>query len=95
VNGTVKRHDTLALVECKVPGCGWRAEIPTLYRFEHVAEPMTDVPRPAFAVDVRVVVDRAAVAAFDAYCAGHAVEHEITETALAHPDDPGPSEPAP
>jgi hypothetical protein len=82
---------TTTVVECTVPGCGWRAEIPTTYRFE--ADPS---PRTVHGLKVlhRLVVDVAAVEAFDAYLAGHLEQHTIAETLLAgHPDDPGPATP--
>ena len=81
---------TTSVIECKVRGCGWQAEIPVLYRIE----PAHRLPdSPASIVSTRVVVDREAIEAFDAYLAGHLVAHEIVETALEHGDDPGPEVP--
>ena len=89
MGSTVRAPDQLktsAVVECKVHGCGWRAEIPVLYRIEPVLEPWADLGRGLEYVptNVRVVVDRAAVEAFDTYVAGHLAQHEIAETLLEH-----------
>lgn len=79
---------TPAVVECKVRGCGWQAEIPVLYRLEAHRNP-SRIPDEAF-ISTRVVVDRAAVEAFDAYIAGHLEQHAFAETVLDQIDDPGP-----
>jgi hypothetical protein len=84
---------TRAVVECKITGCGWVAEIPTLYRI--VLDPTSQHDGGRALVSTRVEVDDASVAAFDAYLAGHLEQHALVETVLEHVDDPGPSEPAP
>lgn len=82
---------TTSVVECQLAGCGWQAEIPVLYRL--VFDPTSQRDRGLALVSTRVEVDEAAVAAFDAYLAGHLEQHALAETLLArHPDDPGPAE---
>ena len=80
--------ETSGIIECRVAGCGWQAEIPVLYRIEPVG-----TSAGLSLVDTRVVVDEDAIAALDAYVAGHLEQHTIVETLLEHPDDPGPVAP--